>query len=403
MSTSLLYHGFGIRQHRLIGSEYPAGRIVFRLEQRKGDRCPVCGSREVVRNGVTHREFLHVPIGTKRVMLSWDVPRVKCERCEAIRQVKIDFAEPKRQHTKGFERYALDLLKLGTIDSVAKHLGVSWDTVKDIEKRYLGKRFGKPKLKQVKRIAIDEFSVRKGHAYMTVVIDYDTGVIIHVAKGKGVASLAEFWPRVRRSRAKVAAASIDMSPAYIAALRENLPEAAIVFDHFHVVKLYNDRLSLFRQALWHTTRSDKERRVIKGLRWLLLKNRCNLDSERQEAERLAEALKINQPLATAYYLKEKLQLLWSCNSATEAQRLLDEWVAEAKASGIEFLSDFADTLLAHAYGILAYYEHPISSGKLEGTNNKIKVMKRKAYGYRDDEFFTLKLYSLHTQGASCTH
>jgi len=135
--------------------------------------------------------------------------------------------------------------------------------------------------------------------------------------------------------------------------------------------------------------------ILKGTRWLLLKNPENLDEERSERERLDEALRINQPLATAYYMKEDLRQLWLQENKAAARRVLRDWMRRAEASGIRMLQRFAMTLTLHASGILAYYDCPISTGPLEGTNTKIQLMKRQAYGFRDHEFFKLKIFAIH--------
>src|SRR5262249_36512724 len=138
-----------------------------------------------------------------------------------------------------------------------------------------------------------------------------------------------------------------------------------------------------------------ERKILKGTRWLLLKNPENLDEDRNEVERLADALDLNAPLATAYYLKEDLRQIWQQHSKATARRVLDDWLARARSSGISMLQRFAATLEEHAEGILAWYDAPISTGPLEGTNNKIQLMKRQAYGFRDPEFFRLKILGIH--------
>jgi transposase len=282
-----------------------------------------------------------------------------------------------------------------TIQDVAQHLGVRWDAVKDIQARSLARRFGKPRLHQLKEIAIDEIAVGKGHHYLTVVLNLRTGAVVFVGEGKGVAALEPFWKRLRRARAKVRAVATDLSAAYTRAVCDNLPKAIHVFDHFHVVKLCNEKLIALRRALYHEASSDRERRVLKGTRWLLLKNPENFDDDRDERQRLEEALRLNAPLASAYYLKEDLRQIWQQASKPEARRVLKDWVARARAADIGLLAPFAQTLWDHRQGILAYYDYPISTGPLEGTNTKIQVMKRQAYGFRDQEFFKLKILGLH--------
>jgi len=309
--------------------------------------------------------------------------------------VEIGFADRRRSYTKPFERYALDLLRHMTILDVAEHLNVGWDLIKDIQKRDLSRRFARPKLKHLRQIAIDEISIGKGHRYLTVVLDLESGAVVFVGDGKGADALIPFWRRVRRSGARIEAVAIDMSPAYIEAVCTKLPDAAIVFDHFHVIKLFNEKLSGLRRDLYREATDQLHKDVLKGTRWLLLKNPDNLNPDRKETERLREALRLNQPLAMAYYMKEELRLLWGQPDKATAEAFLTDWIKRARASGIRMLMKFAKTLATHRTGILAYYDYPISTGPLEGTNNKIKTMKRQAYGFRDLEFFKLRILAIH--------
>ena len=397
MSTSLLYHGFGLVGYDYIRSRYEGGAIIFSAKRKRGTfRCSECRSRDVILRGTFSRRFRMVPIGSKRVLLDYEIQRLECRRCGKIRQEKLGFTDPRFSYSHAFERYALELSRHMTIQDVARHLGISWDAIKEIQKRDLTRRFSRPCLKNVKRIAIDEISVRKGHRYLTVVLDMDTGAVIFVGDGKGGDALDPFWQRLRRARTKVKAVAMDMSPAYISAVLDHLPDATIVFDHFHVIKLFNDKLSDLRRDLYRETKESLQKAVLKGTRWLLLKNPENLDPDKKEKERLAEALKLNEPLSCAYYLKEDLRQIWVQPSKEIAERVFTDWIKRAQATGIKMLKTFAKTLAAYKSGILAYYDYRISSAPLEGTNNKIKTMKRMAYGFRDMEFFKLKIMALHT-------
>ncbi len=396
MSTSLLYHAFGVRGYKYQKTEYLRGCVTFTITQpRESYRCPACDSQEVIGRGLLPRTFRTVPIGGKPIFLAFSVPRIQCRACGVVRQVEVRFADSRRTYTKSFERYALELGRLMTIQDVAMHLEVSWDVIKDIQKRDLRRRFATVRLKDVRQIAIDEISVGKGHRYVTIVLDLQRGAVLHVGEGKGGEALTAFWRRLRKSRAKIEAVACDMSPAYIEAIVTYLPGATLVFDRFHVIKLYNGKLSQLRRDLYHQLTDSLQKKVLKGVRWLLLKRPENLDAKQQEPQRLREALRLNEPLATAYYLKEELNEIWEQDSQEEAQTLLMQWIAEAESTGIRVLRDFAKTLRAHAWGILAYYDYPISTGPLEGTNNKIKTMKRQAYGFRDNEFLKLKILAIH--------
>jgi transposase len=396
MSTSLLYHAFGLVGYRYLSQTFQEGRVIFRIEQpREQLRCSHCGQADVWGQGSVNRCFRALPIGGKPVEIHFKVPRVLCFACGQVRQVKIRFAEPLKRYTRSFERYALDLSQHMTIQDVAEHLQVSWDTIKDIQARSLKRRFGKPKLHKLRQIAIDEIAVGKGHHYLTVVLDLLSGAVVFVGDGKGVEALENFWKRLRRARARIKAVASDMSKAYIRAIRDNLPHAVHVFDHFHVIKLFNEKLTALRRQLYHQASSDHERKILKGTRWLLLKNPENLDAQRDEHRRLRDALLLNEPLATAYYLKEDLRQIWLQPNKRTARRVLRDWLGRARASGIGMLRQFADTLEEHQQGVLAYYDYPISTGPLEGTNTKIQAMKRQAYGFRDHEFFKLKILAIH--------
>jgi transposase len=396
MSTSLLYHAFGIRGYEYVRTEYQGGQVIFTIHQEpKTCRCPACGAREVQPRGHVRRRFRSLPIGSRATSVALAIPRVECRACGAVRQVEVRFAEARRSYTRSFERYALELSRCMTIRDVARHMNVGWDLIKDLQKRDLARRYAKPKLKHLRYIAIDEIAVAKGHRSLTVVMDLDSGAVVFVGDGKGADALKPFWKRLRPSKARIGAVAMDMSAAYRGAVSAHLPDAKIVFDHFHVIKLFNDKLSDLRRAVYREATDVMHKEVLKGTRWLLLKNPENLDSEKDEKRRLEEAFSLNKPLAVAYYLKDDLRRFWEQPGRRFATAFLDGWLRRAEASGIKVLKQMAKTLAAHRSGLLAYYEAMITSGPMEGTNNKIKTMKRQAYGFRDKEFFKLKILAIH--------
>jgi transposase len=371
-------------------------RILLHIEpQPHRVRCPQCGARDVIRRGEQERWFRNLPLGKDCTWLIAKLPRVECRHCHIVRQIPLGFAAPRHSYTRAFERFVLELSRYTTIQDVADHLAVSWDIVKDIQKRHLTKRYAKPPLKEVRQIAIDEICVGRGYRFLTLVLDLESGAILFVGEGKKAASLAPFWRRLKAARAKVQAVAIDMSRAYISAVERHLPKAKIVFDRFHVVKLMNEKLTQLRRELYRQVTDDLQKEVLKGIRWLLLKRPENLDPKRNERQRLEEALELNEPLAIAYYLKEDLRQVWEQPNKEAARIFLTSWYLQALDSGVRVLQDFARTLMAHAHGVLAWYDYPISTGPLEGTNNKIKTLMRQHYGFRDRHFFILKLYQLH--------
>jgi transposase len=357
-------------------------------------RCPACGSWHVIRRGTCPRRLRSLPIGGRPVWVELPVQRVECRRCGVIQQVQIAFADARRSYTASFERYALELCRLMTIQDVAVHLGVSWDLIKDMHKRHLWRRYRWPSLRDLDYMAIDEICVGHGQRYLTIVLNLETGAVVFVGQGKGQDALRPFWKRLGYRACTVRAVAIDMSPAYLAAVLENVPDAQVVFDRFHVVKLYNQKLSQLRRKLQNSAEA-LGKVVLKGTRWLLLKNPENLDAQKNEPARLQEALRFNESLAIAYYLKEDLRQFWEQPNKPTAGRFLRDWMARAVASKIPMLIKFAHLLGGYRSGLLAWYDHPISTGPLEGTNNKIKTLQRRAYGYRDHLYFKLRIYGLH--------
>ena len=357
-------------------------------------RCPQCGSREVIRRGTVDRVVHAPPIGMDRTLLFIKVPRLECRRCERVLNAVLPNVVPLCNYTKSLARLVVDLRKMMTIRDVARYVGVSDTMIRSIDRKYLQKNFCKPRLRDLEIIAIDEIYVGKKNKFFTIVINWITGAIVYVGDGKGEKALNKFWKRLRGSKAKIKAVATDMASAYYAATLKNLPNAKHVFDRFHIVKLMNEKLTILRRELQNE--ADKMgRQVLKGLRWLLLKFQGDLDESKNERTRLMDALGLNQSLAIAYYLKEDLAQIWQQSDKAAAGKFLKDWCARARASGIRVLQTMANTLERHRTGILNWYDFPISTGPLEGINNKIGALQRMAYGYRDHDYFIAKLYALH--------
>jgi len=396
MPTCLLYRSIGLAGYQPVAHREQKG--VFQLRMRapkKALKCPGCGTQDVIKRGTIDRVVQAPLIGLLTTTVFIQVPRVECRKCKRVRTIKLPGVVPGKNHTKSFARLVVDLRKMMTIKDIARYLGVSTTMIRGIDKQYLKTHFAKPKLKHVKLIAIDEICIGSGHKYITIVMDLESGAIIFSGKGKGQNALKPFWRRLSGSRAKIEAAATDMSSAYYTAVHKHLPDATLVFDRFHIVKLMNDKLTQLRRELFREAEDGLHKNVLKGTRWLLLMASENLDESRNEHERLQEALKLNESLSIAYYLKEDLRQIWEQENRNKAAIFLHDWCRRAHASGIRVLQIMANTLEGYRNGILDWYRYPISTGPLEGTNNKIKTMKRQAYGYRDEEYFRLKLYALH--------
>jgi transposase len=190
-------------------------------------------------------------------------------------------------------------------------------------------------------------------------MDLESGAVLFVGDGKGAEALKPFWEQLRLSRAQVLAVATDMSAAYIGAVLDNLPGVPLVFDHFHVVKLMNEALTQIRRGLHHEQKDLLGKKILKGTRWLLLKNPENLLPERDEPAKLQEALEMNKPLATAYYMKEDLRQFWNQQDKAVAETVIKDWIKRAQATGIGPLMCVANTLAGFKFGILNWYEHPI--------------------------------------------
>ena len=284
------------------------------------------------------------------------------------------------------------LSRVMTISDVAAVTDLSWDTVKHIVKARLQKDYGDIPLQHLRLLSIDEIYVGKRQQYYTVVLDLENGRIVWVSRGRGQAALQGFWRRLRKSKAKIEAVAMDMSGAYWSAVLAALPKAKVVFDRFHISKLMNEKLDDLRRALVREAQGPLKL-VIKGTRYLLLMRGDNLQDE--QLPKLEKALQLNEPLSLAWYLKEELSLLWEQSSCQAMERFFRQRCERALTTGIKQLAQMAKTLLTHWTGILNWWANPINNGKMEGTNNKIKTLTRQAYGYRDEDFFILKLLGLH--------
>lgn len=324
------------------------------------------------------------------------IQRYQCKNkdCDYDRQEKIPFATGSCGYTHRFAKYVVDLLRGMTLKDTANLLGVSWDTIKEIHTRHLENHYAPPSLEGVESIGIDEFAVRKGHVYKTIVVDLKSGRIIYVGDGKGTDTLEGFWKRIGRKGIDIKYVATDLSAAFISSVYENCPNAVHVFDHFHVVKLMNEKLDEIRRVQYNMEKDINKRKVLKGTRYLLLSNGEDI-FDKEYKTRLDNALEMNKPLSQAYYLKEQLREIWPQINKEEAEKVMLDWIRQAQESKVQQLVKMVATITAHRTGILAWYDCHISTGKVEGINNKIKVMKRTAYGFRDEHYFKLRLYALH--------
>ena len=393
MPTSMLYHTNQISNVQEENIEFFNDKIVFYGTYRQETTlCPRCNHNQNTLKGEKTRKLRMAPLGNKAAFLSLRLYRMKCKKCKHIWWPRLPFVHGKRRVTHSFESYVLNLMNFATIEHVAKFLGVSWGLVKDIHKAHLKREYKEFDLKVLTYVGVDEFSIRKGHEYMTIFINLETGEIIHVVEGKSLDCVTPFMLQLKEKAMALKAIAMDMNAAYASAVKKYLPNVDIVFDRFHVIALLNNAIDEIR-------RSQQEKcdriglKAIKGSRFLLLSNYEKLNPKKQES--LNCLLEINQPLALAHAMKEQIRMFWNKENSVEGARFLACWIMDTVDSGIKELHRAGKTLLRHGMDLLNYFKHRISNGKTEGINNKIKTMKRQAYGFRDMEYFKLRLYNLH--------
>ena len=397
MSAEGLYEAMGLEGYEVEGTWEDDGTIYVQVVvPREALACRKCGCQRVHIDERARREWKSAPLGVTPVVITMDSPKVKCLECGAKTWHQPTFVEGQGRVTKAFQKSLEAWLSKLTIQDAAEMFGVAWHTVSEIDLARL-KKLSRPKLSGLKRLAIDENYLGKVHGFITVVLDLDTMAIVSVLKGRGKAALKPFFAQLKQARAQVKAVATDMAGGYIAAVMEHLPKAALVFDRFHVVKLMNEKLSDLRREMYHELTDKLHRKVLKGTRWLLVMNPENLKQNEKvdEKAQIQEVLKLNESLFVAYYLKEDLRQFWNQRSKSAAEKFLESWCRRADASGIRQMQTMAKTLRMHRRGLLNWYDHPISTGPLEGINNKIGALQRRAYGYRNYEHIKERLLTPH--------
>jgi transposase len=333
-----------------------------------------------------------LPMGSKLFDIKVNLHRIKCKECGSYLTEQLDFLpEAKVHYTKQLARTIIELRPEMTIQALAKHFGLSWNTVKEIEKRYLKKKYKKVKLNNVKYIGIDEIHIGN-EGFLTIVRDLESGSVLHIGDGKGADALSDFTKRLRLCKVKLEAISLDFGRVYIKWAKEAQPQAKLIFDHFHLIKLMNDKLDKIRRTTIAKL-EEEEMKQLKNKRWLFLKNIENLeDDSKEELENLRS---IYDDLGTASMLKELLRNIYSIAEYDfEAEIAFDMWCKKADETGISYLKTMAKTIRKHIKGIVAYWNTGITNAFMEGFNNKIRWLNKQAYGYRDIEYLKLKIFDL---------
>lgn len=328
------------------------------------------------------------------VLVELIVPRLRvaCSGCGAKLE-RLTWLAPYARVTERLAQSVTRLCKVMTLRQVACFYGLSWATVKRIDYRALERELGSVNLTGVTVIAMDEFAIQKGHRYATVVVEPSRKRVLWVGRGRGREDVRPFFELLGAAGCRqLRAVAMDMNAGYELEVRLHCPGAEVVYDLFHVIAKYGrEVIDRVRVDEANRLRADRPaRRLVKGARWLLLRNRENVTAPDQQV-RLDELLAANRALFTVYVLKEDLKALWDYRHAGYAARFAQQWLTRAMRSRIPALKAFARRLKPYMCGILAHCRWPLGTSIVEGINNTIKVIKRMAYGYRDDAYFFLRI------------
>lgn len=346
-----------------------------------GRPCPV--------HDTVERRWQHLSFFAHACFLHCAVPRIKTPDGK-VSTVVVPWARPGSGFTLLFEALALVLIEREMpVNRVAELLRVNPQRIWTVFNHWVGKARAADDPSSITQLGIDETSTRKGHHYVTLGVDLDQGRVIHVTEGKGkdtLQSIQEHLEGKGVDKHRIKQASLDLSPSFIAGIKESFPSAEITFDRFHVVKLLNEAMDKVRKA------ERKEHEALKGHKYTFLKNRENLSEAKQQA--LAEMIQLYPTLGEAYRLKVLFNDLWDMPDKPAAHAFLEQWHAEVEQTKIPAFMKFAKTVKAHWNGIVHFVESHLSNGILEGINHKVQLAKRRARGFRNLDNFINMIYFL---------
>lgn len=331
--------------------------------------------------------------GDARIYLEIEFRRVDCRKCRKVKSEQLDWLAKNPLYTKRFAQYVGKRCRDATVQSVANELNLDWHTVKELDKEYMREVLAKAGTPGPQVIGVDEISICKGHTYRIVVSDLVRGRPIWFGgKDRSEASMKEFYDWLGPKKTKrIRLAVMDMWKPFRNVTQDQAPQAAILFDKFHVMRHLGEALDKVRKAEYARLSGRRERRYIKGQKYTLLSHQENLTSDGRKA--LKTLLAANKRLNTAYILKESFGQLWDYQSEGWARRFFENWRESLKWQRLKPYEKFAEMIERHWDGIAAYSkpENKVSLGFVEGLNNKIRVLQRRAYGMRDEEYLRLKV------------
>lgn len=354
--------------------------------------CSNCGKRCRGRYDKHTRLVRDLPVGDFRIYVEFERYRVYCPRCKGVFVERLDWLAKNPRYTEGYAMRVGALCREMTNKAVAEIECLHDSTVKDLDMLYMQKQIKLAGTPAPAAIGIDELSIRKGHDYRIVVSDLERARPIWVGgKGRAEADLDLFFESLGAKKTKrINLAVMDMWKPFRKSLIRNAPWVQVVYDKFHIMRHLNDALDEVRRSEYKRLRG-KERDFIKGQRYTLLSHQANLSLEGRRG--LTKLLKANKRLNTAYLLKESFGQLWDYNSPIWALKFFEKWCDSLKWQRLEPFEKFARMVERHWDGIASYANpnNKVSLGMVEGLNNKIRVLQRKAYGYRDEDYLQLKI------------
>jgi transposase len=390
--TKVLTNILGMKWVRARSCEFEGHGLVIQVAPTtRIARCSGCGCR--CRRLYDHRRdrrWRHLDLGGMHVELSYDLRRVDCARCGVCTEL-VPWAEPDSAFTRPFEHQVGYLAQRMDKTAVVELMGIAWRTVGSIVERVVERLSPDDRLSGLRTIGIDELSYRRHHEYVTIVTDHDTGKIVWAHEGKNAETLDKFFAQLGPERcAQLRAITIDMAQPYIKSVKAHAPHAILVFDRFHVQRLAHDALDRVRRAMVAEHQDREQRRALKNTRFALQKNPENLSSV--ERRKLATLQTKNRPLYRAYLLKEALVDILDRRQYYVAQDQLHGWLQWAARSRLEPFIKVGRTIRKHMQGILAYVSTGLSNGRAEGTNGKVRVLTRRAYGFHSAQSLIAMLF-----------
>ena len=359
-------------------------------------RCAGCSRRAAQYDHPTSvGRWQDLPWGPIRIYLVYRCRRVTCARCGGRPcNELVPWAAAGTKFTHRMEELAAFLARQTDITSVTSILGMAWRTVGRIVRRVGEARLDPDRLTGLTRIGVDEFSYRKRHRYLTIVLDHDTGKVVWAAKGKNTETLWAFFDLIGPEQCEgIEKVAIDMSAADEKAIKTRLPNATIIFDRFHVQQLSSDAVDEVRRAQHRALRDagdTDEATVIKGTRFALLKNPWNLT--RDEGRKLSDVQDNNAQLFRAYLLNQTLALALDCLQPKRARQALDDWLSWACRSKLAPFLKVSRTIRSKKEGVLAYIQERLTNGIVEGTNNRLRMIARRAFGFHSADALISMLY-----------